>query len=460
VGETSSVEPVTDERDYERLFREALPSLWRALYGFAGGRRQVAEDAIAEAFARAIEHDRSVRDPLAYVYRTAFRLASAELQRDKKRGAFPDEHAVEAPDLIDLMRALDTLPPRQRAAVILHDEEGYPIADVARLIGIAPATVRVHLHRGRTRLRALLSLEEVGEHDERWQRELTKLRDVPPPPGDLWSRVEQGPRISAAGEGIPRRALTIAIASLVAIAAVALLWIALRPLRDDKPVPGALGVLEAPPVGEVAPGNLEDGRPVFVVHREDGIVEVIDAFSTHDPGGLGKLIAWCPSSRGFEDPFHGSKWDENGSYLLGPAPTGLATYEATVRNDGRVVVGSTIPPAGRDSVPTEHIAGPYCAHYTARVYPTLPTAVYPSPSAGVAAAPAGWVTVQGNLLLGSTGGAELCDGPTCADSAPVGGLDTQEIWGEHPWYVIRGTFIARVQDGTLVDITRVFRKGV
>jgi RNA polymerase sigma-70 factor, ECF subfamily len=165
VGETSSVEPVADERDYERLFRESLPSLWRALYGFAGGRRQVAEDAIAEAFARVIERDRNVRDPLAYVYRTAFRLASAELQRDKRREVFPDEQvAAEAPDLIDLMRALDTLSSRQRAAVILHDEEGYPVAEVGRLIGIAPATVRVHLHRGRKRLRALLSFEEVDEH--------------------------------------------------------------------------------------------------------------------------------------------------------------------------------------------------------------------------------------------------------------------------------------------------------
>jgi RNA polymerase sigma-70 factor, ECF subfamily len=165
MDETSSVEAVSYERDYERLFRESLPSLWRALYGFVGGRRQIAEDAIAEAFARAIERGDSVRDPLPYIYRTAFRLASAELQRDKTSGAFPnDQVAVEAPDLLDVIRALDMLPSRQRATVILHDEEGYPIAEVGRLIGIAPATVRVHLHRGRKRLRALLAVEEVDEY--------------------------------------------------------------------------------------------------------------------------------------------------------------------------------------------------------------------------------------------------------------------------------------------------------
>ena len=49
--------------------------------------------------------------------------------------------------------------------MILHDEEGYSAVEVARLIGIAPATVRVHLHRGRKRLRALLGTEEDEEHD-------------------------------------------------------------------------------------------------------------------------------------------------------------------------------------------------------------------------------------------------------------------------------------------------------
>ena len=166
VGETSSVPSVSEDRDYERLFRESAPALWRALYGFAGGRRQIAEDALAEAFARAMERGSSVRDPLPYIYRTAFRLASAELQLDTRRAALrTDSAAIEAPELVDLIRALDVLPAKQRAVVILHDEEGYPAAEVARLIGIAPATVRVHLHRGRKRLRALLGTKEDEDHE-------------------------------------------------------------------------------------------------------------------------------------------------------------------------------------------------------------------------------------------------------------------------------------------------------
>jgi RNA polymerase sigma factor (sigma-70 family) len=58
------------------------------------------------------------------------------------------------------MRALRLLSPNQRAALILHSAEDLAVADVARLMGISAATVRVHLHRGRRRLRRLLGTEE------------------------------------------------------------------------------------------------------------------------------------------------------------------------------------------------------------------------------------------------------------------------------------------------------------
>jgi hypothetical protein len=54
----------------------------RAILAYSGGRRDVADDAVAEAFARTIERDDQVRDPKAYLYRLAFRIASAELRRD------------------------------------------------------------------------------------------------------------------------------------------------------------------------------------------------------------------------------------------------------------------------------------------------------------------------------------------------------------------------------------------
>jgi RNA polymerase sigma-70 factor, ECF subfamily len=147
--------------DYEQLFRDARAGLWRTLYGFTGGRAELAEEAMAEAFARAIEHADSIRDPLPWIYRTAFRVAASELKRERAKIPAETVGDSQAPsDLGDLMSALSELSPNQRAAVILHYEADLPTDEVARRMGVSPATVRVHLHRGRKRLRKLLGTEE------------------------------------------------------------------------------------------------------------------------------------------------------------------------------------------------------------------------------------------------------------------------------------------------------------
>jgi len=150
------------ERDIERLYRESAPQLWRSIYGFAGGRRHLAEDAVAEAFARAIERRNEIRDPLAWIYRTAFRIASRELQQERRgRPPSPDPvPGIDPADVQDVLSALWTLSPNQRAAVVLHDQEGFTAPEVGRLIGISAATVRVHLFRARRRLREALGGEE------------------------------------------------------------------------------------------------------------------------------------------------------------------------------------------------------------------------------------------------------------------------------------------------------------
>lgn len=148
--------------DLERLYRESAPQLWRAIYGFAGGRRDIAEDAVAEAFARAIEHVDRIREPIPWIYRTAFRIASRELQREKRLPPpAPDPvPGLDPGEIQDVIRALATLSPNQRAAVLLHDLEGFSGLEVARLLGISAATARVHMFRGRRRLRELLGAEE------------------------------------------------------------------------------------------------------------------------------------------------------------------------------------------------------------------------------------------------------------------------------------------------------------
>lgn len=58
-----------------------------------------------------------------------------------------------------LNEALDALPPRQRAVVLLRDVEGLPSAEVCQVLAITEGNQRVLLHRGRTHLRAALENE-------------------------------------------------------------------------------------------------------------------------------------------------------------------------------------------------------------------------------------------------------------------------------------------------------------
>ena len=62
--------------------------------------------------------------------------------------------------LPDVMRALRELTPAQRAAVYLHYRVDLPVREVARLMGTSGAAVKVHLMRGRRRLRDLLGGDE------------------------------------------------------------------------------------------------------------------------------------------------------------------------------------------------------------------------------------------------------------------------------------------------------------
>jgi RNA polymerase sigma-70 factor, ECF subfamily len=166
VSELRSKEP--DHRQpgvavsYERVFQDAAPGLWRTIYAFAGGRRAVADDAVAEAFARALERADQIRDPVPWLYRTAFRLATEELRRDRRE---PEPPPASGPDpgLTALIPALRQLSPAQRAAIVLHYEADLPIRDVARQMGTTAAAVKVHLFRGRRRLRELLGAEEVAD---------------------------------------------------------------------------------------------------------------------------------------------------------------------------------------------------------------------------------------------------------------------------------------------------------
>ena len=61
--------------------------------------------------------------------------------------------------LVKLDAALSQLSDEHRTIVLLHDTEGYKLAEIQDLIGIPVGTVKSRLHRARARLREILSAD-------------------------------------------------------------------------------------------------------------------------------------------------------------------------------------------------------------------------------------------------------------------------------------------------------------
>jgi RNA polymerase sigma-70 factor, ECF subfamily len=140
----------------ERLYRQDGRRLWWALVAYSSD-AEVANDAVAEAFAQALGRGDALADPLAWIWRVAFRVAAGEL---KRRGQtdhrLPEVAGPAEQRASELVSLLSHLPDRQRAAIVLHYYADRPVRDIAAALGVTPATARVHLHRGRRRLRELL----------------------------------------------------------------------------------------------------------------------------------------------------------------------------------------------------------------------------------------------------------------------------------------------------------------
>jgi cytochrome b6-f complex iron-sulfur subunit len=77
---------------------------------------------------------------------------------------------------------------------------------------------------------------------------------------------------------------------------------------------------------------------------------------------LGCRVPYCASSKWFECPCHGSKYNGAGEYQLGPAPRGMDRFKLTL-TDGVVVVDTSEvilgPPRGTDTV-SQPPQGPFC----------------------------------------------------------------------------------------------------
>jgi RNA polymerase sigma-70 factor (ECF subfamily) len=144
-----------DEQTVESVYREQGTRLWRAVFAYTGN-REVADDAVAEAFTQLLHRGDEIREAEKWVWKVAFRIAAGQLkERGHERPQQEGSYQMPEP-VLDVMRALARLTPRQRQVIVLHHYADYSVKDVARIVGTSGGAVRVHLSVGRKRLRELL----------------------------------------------------------------------------------------------------------------------------------------------------------------------------------------------------------------------------------------------------------------------------------------------------------------
>jgi RNA polymerase sigma factor (sigma-70 family) len=155
----------TQPLDFAEFYRAARDEcLFTVLVSV--GDRDLAQELVAEAFARAWASWRTVSEhpaPKAWVVRTALNANISWWRRRRREIPVPDPGLVADPSAVDggtgssvdprIMAALMRLPARQRQVVALRLFLDLDTDHTAVMLGIAPGTVQAHLGRAIAALR-------------------------------------------------------------------------------------------------------------------------------------------------------------------------------------------------------------------------------------------------------------------------------------------------------------------
>ncbi|WP_202122242.1 RNA polymerase sigma factor SigM [Streptomyces sp. BA2] len=218
-----------DKDAFGELVRRHRDRLWAVALRTLGDREEAA-DAVQDALVSAYRAAHTFRGQSAVTTWLHRITVNACLDRARKAASRktspiddtdrleqllePHESAaapVERGDLHrELVEALGTLPHDQRAALVLVDMQGYPVAEAARVLEVPTGTVKSRCARGRARLLPLLThlrteprkqRGDSGDDDEGKksdpERNRTQGTSVPPAAGPR----DAGPSDSAAVKG-------------------------------------------------------------------------------------------------------------------------------------------------------------------------------------------------------------------------------------------------------------------
>jgi len=151
------------DREFEQFFCSSKDQVFRALLVVTRD-REIAEDAVSEAYTRALALWETVKQhaaPSAWVARSALnyvRSAHRVTARMSSSENLPEVPVSDDPPTDPaLLRRLLALPERQREVVALRIVLGLDTKQTAELLGIAEGTVTAHLFRALTRLQQELS---------------------------------------------------------------------------------------------------------------------------------------------------------------------------------------------------------------------------------------------------------------------------------------------------------------
>ncbi|MEU8024364.1 sigma-70 family RNA polymerase sigma factor [Micromonospora harpali] len=164
-----------DAAEFDAFYSASAHRVLGQLYAMVGNRAE-AEDAVAEAYARAWDRWAAVRgcdSPEAWVRRVAYRVAvsawrkTVNRMRAHRREATEQRVDAASVDHVAIVAALRHIPAEQRRAVVLHHLVGLSVAEIAAEVGTNENTVKTRLARGRRALAAHLTEPEHHGVDER-----------------------------------------------------------------------------------------------------------------------------------------------------------------------------------------------------------------------------------------------------------------------------------------------------
>jgi len=155
--------------DFTDLYSRYAQDVFRFAL-FLSGNRALAEDIAAETFARALTAGDRIRpgSVKAYLLAVARNLFLDWTRTQGRATSLSDEH-LEAADLMPnpevvaagrldleaMLAALQHLPERERAALLMSAWDGLPHEQIAAALGCSISAVKVRIHRARLRLRHL-----------------------------------------------------------------------------------------------------------------------------------------------------------------------------------------------------------------------------------------------------------------------------------------------------------------